>query len=274
MTAISYASRRPPRTTSDENRPLVESLYGRNAVYEALRAGRRRCINVLIAEGAREKGTVSRALELAEQRHIPIQRVPKQKLDQLGPVNHQGIVAQVGPYPYAELSDMLGLAAERQQIPLLLLLDCLQDPQNLGTLLRTAEIVGVHGAVIPRHRAVEVTPAVSNASAGAVEHLLLAQVTNMVRTMDELKERGLWIVGLEALPQAQQYDRANLKMPLALVVGSEGEGLSRLVRERCDLWIKLPMAGKINSLNTSVAGSIALYEVWRQRASAVDDAEA
>jgi len=244
---------------------MHEILYGRNAVHEALRAGRRHCENVLLAEGIQESGTVARILALAEERGIPLKHVPRRQLDQLGSVNHQGVAAQVGPYPYAELDDMLHLAQQRGEPPFLLLLDCLQDPQNLGTLLRTAEAVAVHGVVIPRRRAAQVTPAVSNASAGAVEHLLVVQVTNLVRAMAELKKQGIWIVGLECALEAQDYHETDLNMPLALVVGSEGRGLRRLVRERCDLLIQLPMRGSINSLNASVAGSIALYEAWQQR---------
>jgi 23S rRNA (guanosine2251-2'-O)-methyltransferase len=244
---------------------MLEILYGRNAVHEALRAGRRRCASLLLAEGVQESSTMTAVLRLAAQRNVPIRRVNRRQLDSLGPVNHQGIAAQVGTYPYADVEAMLALARQRSEAPLLLLLDCLQDPQNLGTLLRTAEVVGVHGVVIPRHRAAAITPAVSNASAGAVEHLLVAQVTNLVRTMEELKGKGLWIVGLENLPEAQDYRQADLSMPLALLVGSEGRGLSRLVRERCDLWIKLPMRGQIDSLNAAVAGSVALYEIWQQR---------
>jgi len=244
---------------------MLEMLYGRNAVYEALRAERRRCENILVAEGIQKSGTAARILALAEERGIPIRRVARQQLDQLGAVNHQGMAAQVDSYSYAELDTMLNLAQQCGELPFLLLLDCLQDPQNLGTLLRTAEAVGVHGVVIPRRRAAQVTPAVSNASAGAVEHLLIAQVTNLVRTMGDLKEQGLWIVGLERTPQAQDYRQADLNMPLALIVGSEGGGLRRLVRERCDLLVQLPMRGKVNSLNASVAGSIALYEAWQQR---------
>ena len=244
---------------------MIEILYGRNAVHEALRAGRRRCEGLLLAEGVRESGTIAAILQLAAERSVPIQQLSRRRLDGLGPVNHQGIAAQMEAYPYVELEAMLDLARRRGEPPLLLLLDCLQDPQNLGTLLRTAELVGVHGVAIPRHRAAEITAAVSNASAGAVEHLLVAQVTNLVRTMEELKEKGVWIVGLENLPEAQDYHQADLKMPLALVVGSEGHGLSRLVRERCDLWVRLPMRGRIDSLNAAVAGSIALYEIWRQR---------
>jgi len=246
----------------------MEILYGRNAVYEALRAGRRRCENVLVAEGIQESGTAARILALAEERGISMKRVTRRQLDQLGAVNHQGVAAQVDPYPYVELDDILDLAQQRGEFPFLLLLDCLQDPQNLGTLLRTAEAVAVHGAVIPCRRAAQVTPAVSNASAGAVEHLLIAQVTNLVRTMGELKEQGVWIVGLEHTPDAQDYREADLNMPLALVVGSEGRGLRRLVRDSCDLLIQLPMRGSINSLNASVAGSIALYEAWHQRTRA------
>ena len=244
---------------------MWEVIYGRNSVYEALRAGRRRCQSLLVAEGIQEKGTAAQLLAVAQERQIPLRRVPRQQLEQLGPVNHQGVAAQVAPYPYVELEAMLQLAQERNEMPFLLLLDCLQDPQNLGSLLRTAEVVGVHGVVIPLHRATEVTPAVSNASAGAVEHLLVARVTNLVRTMQELKALGMWVVGLEYMAEAQEFDRADLNMPLALVVGSEGLGLGHLVRQRCDLWIKLPMQGKVNSLNASVAGSIALYEAWRQR---------
>jgi 23S rRNA (guanosine2251-2'-O)-methyltransferase len=244
---------------------MLEIIYGRNAVYEALRAGRRRFAHLLVAEGIRQQGTAGHILSWAEGRGIPVRRVPRQQLDQLGGVNHQGVAAQVEPYPYVELEAMFQLAAERHEPPFLLMLDCLQDPQNLGTLLRTAEVVGVHGVIIPRRRAAQITPAVSNASAGAVEHLLVTRVTNLVRTMEELKERGVWIVGLEHLSEAESYHEADLAMPLALLVGSEGRGLSRLVRERCDLWIKLPMRGKVNSLNASVAGSIALYEAWQQR---------
>nr|MBC7244727.1 23S rRNA (guanosine(2251)-2'-O)-methyltransferase RlmB [Chloroflexota bacterium] len=242
-----------------------EILYGRNVVYEALRAGRRRFDNLLVAEGIQEGGIVTRILALAAERHIAVQRVNRRQLDQLGPVNHQGVAAQVGTYPYVELDVILDQARQRNELPFLLLLDFVQDPQNLGTLLRTAEVVAVHGVVIPRHRAAQITPAVSHASVGAVEYLLIAQVINLVRTMEELKKEGIWIVGLENLPQAQDYREADLNMPLALVVGSEGRGLSRLVREHCDFWIKLPMRGKINSLNVAVASSIALYEAWQQR---------
>lgn len=244
---------------------MRDVLYGRNAVREALRAGRRKVYKLILAQGTKETGIIADMVTLANKSRIPIQRVERQQLDKIGRVNHQGVAAETSPYPYVELEQILTEPKKKQEMPLLLALDCLQDPQNFGTLLRTAEIVGVHGVVIPKRRAVGVTPAVVNASAGATEYLLVAQVTNLVRTLEELKPQGLWIVGLEDVPQAQPYDQSDLKMPLVLVVGSEGQGMHRLVKETCDLLIKLPMRGKIGSLNAAVAGSIALYEAWRQR---------
>jgi len=246
-------------------KPMKELLYGRNAVHECLRAGRRKVYKVLLADGIRESGVVAGILDAARERGIVPQRVERQQLDSLGGVNHQGVAAEVAEYPYSDPEAMLGAAEERGEYPLLLLLDCLQDPQNFGALLRTAEAVGVHGVIVPKRRAVAVTPAVVNASAGAVEHLLVAQVPNLVQAMERLKTADVWVVGLEDVPEAQPYYQTDLNMPLALVVGSEGEGMHRLVRERCDFLIRLPMRGRIGSLNASVAGSIALYEIWRQR---------
>lgn len=245
---------------------MQEMLYGRNPVYECLRAGRRHVFKLVLAEGARKGGTLAEAAELARQRGVPIQAVDRRRLDRLGKsVHHQGIVAEVSEYPYASMQDVLARAAERDEPPWLLLLDCLQDPQNLGTLLRTAEVVGVHGLVLPERRAASVTPAVVSASSGASEHALIVQVTNLVRAMGELKESGVWIAGLEAVPGATQVWQADLKGPLAVVVGSEGRGMRRLVRETCDYLVDLPMRGQINSLNAAVAGSVVLYEAARQR---------
>jgi len=244
---------------------MREVLYGRNAVREALRAGRRKIYKLVLAQGTKETGIVADIATLASKSGVPIQRVERRQLDRIGDFKHQGMAAEATPYPYVELEEILAEAAQRQEMPLLLMLDCLQDPQNFGALLRTTEIVGVHGVVIPKRRAVGITPAVVNSSAGATEHLLVARVTNLVRTMEELKVKGLWILGLEDVPQARPYYQSDLKVPLALVVGSEGRGMGRLVRETCDILIRLPMRGKISSLNVAVAGSIALYEVWRQR---------
>ena len=251
---------------SGKKRGMRETLYGRNPVHECLRVGRRQVFGLTLARGAMEKGTLADILALSRRRRVPMQRVERRQLDRLTKgLNHQGVVAEVSGYPYASLDDILGLAAQRGEPPWLLVLDCLQDPQNLGTLLRTAEVVGVHGVVIPKRRAVGITPAVLSASSGASEHVLVAQVTNLVRTMERLKERDLWIAGLEDVPDAQVLWRANLDGALALVVGNEGQGMRRLVRETCDFVVRLPMRGQINSLNAAVAGSVALYEVARQR---------
>ena len=245
---------------------MQETLYGRNPVYECLRAGRRPVFRLVVAEGGRPSGTLAEAMTLARKRGVPVQTASRQQLDRLGKGGrHQGVVAEVDEYPYVPMQDVLTAAAERGEPPWLLILDCLQDPQNLGTLLRTAEVVGVHGIVLPERRSVGVTPAVVSASSGASEHARIVQVTNLVRAMKDLQERGVWIAGLEALPGATRVWQADLKGPLGLVVGSEGQGMRRLVRETCDYMVELPMRGQINSLNAAVAGSVVLYEAARQR---------
>jgi 23S rRNA (guanosine2251-2'-O)-methyltransferase len=233
---------------------LVDRLYGRNSVREALRARRRRFHRVSVAA---ESGDI---LELARRERISVEVVDRRRLDTLVEGHHQGVVAEVEPFPYTSLSDLLDLEA-----PLILVLDSLQDPQNFGTLLRTAQAVGVDGVLVPEHRAVGVTPAVSNASAGAVEHLCIARVTNLARSLQQLKASGVWAYGL-SVDAEQPFWTADLRGPLALVVGSEGSGLGRLVRETCDLLLRIPMASdSVQSLNASVAGSVVLYEAFRQR---------
>jgi 23S rRNA (guanosine2251-2'-O)-methyltransferase len=245
---------------------MNELLYGRNAVREALRARRRQLHQLTVSSGVQETGVVAEIVKLAEQASVPVRRVERQALDkQLREANHQGVMLETGPYPYVELDTCIELAKGRQQPPLLLLLDHLQDPQNIGTLLRTAEVVGVHGVALPGRRAAEVTPAVVNASSGATEHLQIVLVGNLAQTIVELQKQGVWVVGLEDDEAAQDFDGADLNMPLALVVGAEGPGLARLIRERCDFLVRLPMSGQIASLNAAVAGSIALYSAWRQR---------
>jgi 23S rRNA (guanosine2251-2'-O)-methyltransferase len=232
----------------------VDRLYGRNSVREALRAGRRRFQRLLVATD------VGDILELARRSRVSVEMVDRHRLDTLVEGHHQGVVADVEPFDYASSADLLDLES-----PLILVLDSLQDPQNFGTLLRTAQAVGVDGVLIPEHRAVGVTPAVSNASAGAVEHLRVARATNLVRALEQLKARGVWAYGL-TIDAQQSFWQADLRGPLALVVGSEGSGLGRLVRETCDLLLRIPMAERsIQSLNASVAGSLVLYEAFRQR---------
>jgi 23S rRNA (guanosine2251-2'-O)-methyltransferase len=244
---------------------MVELLYGRRPIYETLRAGRRRVYKLMLAQGLQEKGGgVGQIVSMAQTTAVPLTNIPRRELDRVVS-NHQGIIAEASSYPYASLGDLLPVTADRNVPPLFLLLDLLQDPQNFGSLLRTAEAVGVHGVIIPQRRAVGVTPAVVSASAGAVEHLRVARVTNLARTLDELKGHDIWVAGLEATEEAELYDQADLRGPLALVVGSEGRGLRRLVREKCDFLVRLPMTGRVASLNAAVAGSVALYEVERQR---------
>lgn len=239
---------------------MRELIYSRNPVHECLRAGRRDVFKLLVAQGAQEKGALAQILELAGDKRIAVQRVPRAQLDRISD-GHQGVAAEVSGYPYLALDEFLTFGPS----PLLLVLDCIQDPQNLGALLRTAEAVGVGGVVIAQNRAASITPAVVNASSGATEHLRIARVTNITRALLELKRMGVWVVGLEDRPNAQDYTTADLRGPLALVVGSEGEGIRRLVHETCDFVIKLPMLGKVTCLNAAVAGSIVLYETLRQR---------
>ncbi len=242
---------------------MKEWLYGRNAVYEALRADRRQFFHLWVAQGVQEKGRLAQVLETCTTKKIPIEQVPRARLDTLSD-GHQGVALECSGYPYQALADMLELANQRQEAPFLLILDTLQDPQNLGTLLRTAEIVGVHGVLLPFKHTVTVTPAVVNASSGASEHLLVTQV-NLAQAIGALKKADVWVIGLEDHPAAQELDQVRLDGPLALVVGNEGHGMRSLVRDLCDILLRLPMRGQIESLNAAVAGSVALYLVWQVR---------
>ena len=242
---------------------MKETLYSRNAVYETLRARRRQLISLEIAEGAQEKGRLGEIIQLARERKIPVKRVPRGRLDRLK-ANHQSVALDVGSYPYADLTEIFELAEERKEPLFVLLLDTLNDPQNFGTLLRTAEVIGVHGVVIPLARTVGVTPAVVNASSGASEHLLVAQA-NLHQAITALKEAGAWIIGLEGGGQAESPDEVRLDGAIGLVVGSEGEGMRPLTAKSCDILMKLPMQGKIESLNAAVAGSVALYLTYLAR---------
>ena len=242
---------------------MKETIYSRNAVYETLIARRRQPFKLEIAEGVKEKSRLSEIIQLARERKVPIKRVPRGRLERLK-ANHQGVALEVGGYPYADETDIFELAEKRKEPLFVLLLDSLNDPQNFGTLLRTAEVVGVHGVVIPLARTVGVTPAVVNASSGASEHLLIAQA-NLHQTITALKEAGAWIIGLEGSEQAQGPDEVRLDGAIGLVVGSEGEGMRPLTAKSCDILMKLPMQGRIESLNAAVAGSVALYLTYLAR---------
>jgi 23S rRNA (guanosine2251-2'-O)-methyltransferase len=244
-----------------------EILYGRQPVLEALRAGRRQLNCLLIAGTARSSPDMGRLLADAKRAGVPVRQVDRGRLDALSERgNHQGVVAEAAPYPYVEFDAFRGDSSSKPaRVPLVLFLDHLQDPQNLGSILRTADAAGATGVVLPADRAAHVTPATVRASAGAAEHVRVAIVTNLVRAMQEVKDDGLWLAGLDSGPGASLLSEARLDGPLGLVVGSEGVGLSRLVRESCDFLVRLPMYGSVNSLNVGVATAIALYEVLRRR---------
>jgi len=245
---------------------MRETLYGRQAIREVLRAGRRKVYRLFLAEGMIRAPIVDEIVALAEERGVSVQSVSRYEMERMfGDENHQGVAVEASEYPYVGVDEMLDLAATREELPLLLMLDLIQDVSNLGSLIRTADAVGAHGVVLQGRRAAGVTSSVVNTSSGAVEHLLVAQVTNLARTLERLKDEDMWIVGLEDVYGAQPYTEADLTVSLGLVVGSESDGIRRLVRERCDWMISIPMRGEIESLNAAVAGSIALYEVLRQR---------
>lgn len=242
---------------------MREWINGRNPVYEVLRAARRQVFRLQIAQGVQEKGRLAEIASLCQRGRIPIERTQRNQLDARFP-NNQGVALEVSSYPYSDLVDMLALAEKRKEPPLLLILDTLQDPQNLGTLLRTAEIVGVHGVLLPLRHTATVTPAVVHASSGASEHLLITQL-NLAQAIETLKREDVWVVGLEGDPAEAVPSDVRLDGPLALVVGSEGEGMRSLVRKSCDVLLRLPMRGHVESLNAAVAGSVALYLAWQAR---------
>lgn len=254
-------------TGRDERDQREEIIAGRHPVLEALRAGR--AVNkIWIADGV--KPALVRPIEAeARRRGVVVQTVDRRKLDQIAQgVVHQGVAAQAAARSYAELDDLLDIAAARGEPPLLLLLDEIEDPHNLGSILRTAECAGAHGVVIPKRRSAGLTAAAYKASAGAAEFVQIARVTNLAQTIDRLKERGIWIAGADASADGDVYD-ADLTLPLAVVIGSEGRGIGRLIRDKCDFLIRLPMAGRINSLNASVAAGVIVYEAVRQRRAAM-----
>lgn len=238
-------------------------IIGRHALSEALLSGRD-VEKVLVAEGVQKK-TIADLLKQLEDQKIPYQWVPRSKLDQLSEGgNHQGVVAQVAAYQYSTVERILKRAQKRGEKPFLLLLDGIEDPHNLGSILRTADAAGVHGVVIPKRRAVGLTSVVAKTSAGAIEYVPVAQVTNLNRVADELKKEGIWLVGTDGSAK-QSYDQVDYDMPVALVIGNEGQGISQLMKKKCDFLVHLPMKGRVSSLNASVAASICMYQVMRGR---------
>ncbi len=236
---------------------MKEWLTGRNPVYETLRVKRRHFFTLLVQQDLRIEGRLKEIVEYAKQYNLPIRMANKQQLAQID-YDHQGVALETSEYPYVALEDLITHSQEQGEPPFFLLLDLIQDPQNLGSLLRTAELMHVHGVIMPSSKAAQVTPAVVNASSGATEHLLIVQY-NLVQAIQRLKELDLWVYGLDAYEQSRTPDQLNMKGGVALVVGNEGEGLRKLVRKNCDEIMRLPQYGQIDSLNAAVAGSIALY---------------
>ena len=242
---------------------MKEWISGRNPVYECLRAGRRHFFRMLLAEGIDRSERVEEILSLAARRKLAAERAGRNILDGLAD-SHQGVALQASTYPYALLEDISSLAEKNGEALMMLILDQIQDPQNLGALIRSAEVFGAHGLLLPPSRSAGITPAVVHASSGASELLLIAQ-GNLAQAINAIKERGAWVIGLDMDSGSQPLPQTDLSGPIALVVGSEGAGLRRLVRDRCDLIAHIPMKGRVASLNAAVAGSIALYHAAVQR---------
>lgn len=240
-----------------------EMIIGRNPVMEALKSGR--SVNKVIISQQINAQFHSQIQGLSKSAGTIIQKVPKKKLDQLADGgNHQGVIAYVASYQYASIDDLFAKAEARNEEPFFIILDELEDPHNLGSILRTADATGVHGIIIPKHRSVGLTATVAKTSAGAIEYIPVARVTNITDTISELKERHVWVVGTD-MKNSEDYRTLDGTLPIALVIGNEGKGISRLVKENCDWTVSLPMTGSVSSLNASVACSLLLYEVYRKR---------
>lgn len=244
-----------------------DMVAGRNAVMEALK-GSRSVNKLMIANGSTE-GSIKEIIAVAKEKGVNIQYWDRSKLDSMARgIRHQGVLAQVAPVQYAELEDILQVAKDRNEPPFIVLLDELEDPHNLGAILRTADAAGVHGVLIPKHRSCPLSATVAKTSAGAVEHVPVARVGNLVQTIKKLKQEGLWVAAADM--DGKDYYDTDLTGPLLLIIGSEGQGVGRLVKEQCDFVVRIPMVGKINSLNASVAGSILMYEAMKQRRKAMN----
>ncbi len=237
-------------------------VVGRNPVLEILKADKE--VEKLYVLKGELQGSINKIIGIAKDRKIIIQQVDRAKLDSMSDGNaHQGVVALITDYKYATIEDILNKAEEKQQPPFVIILDEIEDPHNLGAIIRTAECAGAHGVIIPKRRSAQVNQTVYKSSAGAVEHMLVAKINNVVNTIEELKDKGLWVYGAD-INGADYHFNTSLKGAIALVIGNEGKGMSRLVKEKCDVLVKIPMEGKISSLNASNAAAILIYEVFRQ----------
>ena len=240
----------------------MANIEGRNPVIEAIKNDRE-IDKIMIANGAKE-GSIKKIVAMAKEKNIVIQYVDRKKLDEISTSHsHQGVIANVSDYRYYELDELIKSVEEKGEDPFFIILDEITDPHNLGSIIRTADAVGAHGVIIPKRRSVHITPTVAKASAGAVEYVPVCKVTNIVNTIKTLKEHGMWIAAADM--DGQTFYEQNLTGPIGLVIGSEGFGISRLVKKNCDFTVKMPMVGNVTSLNASVAGSILLYEIFKQR---------
>ncbi|KKE78594.1 23S rRNA (guanosine(2251)-2'-O)-methyltransferase RlmB [Oceanobacillus caeni] len=239
-----------------------EIIMGKNPVMEALKTGR--SVNKVMISEHLNQNVQGKLKQLAKEAGTIIQKVPKTKLDQINSGNHQGVIAYVAPYEYAALDDLFQNAKNKGEEPFFIILDELEDPHNLGSILRTADATGAHGVIIPKRRSVGLTATVAKTAAGAMEHIPVVRVTNIANTIDELKEKNVWVVGTEA-EATEDYRKLDGTLPIAVVIGNEGKGISRLVKKKCDWTVSLPMGGKVSSLNASVACGLLLYEVYRRR---------
>lgn len=237
-------------------------IEGRNPIIEALKNNRP--IEKIMVNKASKEGSIKKILAMAKENKVIIQEVDRHKLDEMSESHaHQGVIAITSDYRYYDLDEILEIPRQNGEDPFFIILDGITDPHNLGSIIRTADAVGAHAVIIPKRRSVQITPIVAKASAGAVEYLPVCKVTNIVNTIKTLKENGLWMAAVDM--DGQTFYQQNLGGPLGLVVGSEGEGISRLVKQNCDFTVSMPMSGNVTSLNASVAGGILLYEVYRQR---------
>lgn len=248
--------------TIQENKFQETKVEGRNAVLEAFRSGK--AVDKLFVLERCEDGPVRTILREAKKHDTMVKFVKKERLDQMSETGkHQGVIAMTAAYTYAEVEDILEAAREKGEPPFILLLDNIEDPHNLGAIIRTANLAGAHGVIIPKNRAVGLTATVARTSAGALHYTPVAKVTNLARTIDDLKKQGMWFVCAD-MGGTQMYD-LDLKGPMGLVIGNEGDGVSKLVREKCDFIASIPMQGDIDSLNASVAAGVLAYEIVRQR---------
>lgn len=256
-------SKNKVKENNREEATFNDQVEGRNSVLELLESGKD--INKLYIADGEKHGSIHKIIALAKERKVVINKVDKYKLDRMSQTeNHQGVIAIVPPYEYCDVDDILEQAKSKNEKAFILILDGIEDPHNLGSIIRTAETAGVHGIIIPKRRAAAVNSTVSKVSAGAVEHMKIARVNNINETIKYLKENDIWVCGTDMNTDTYYYEQ-DYKMPIAIVIGSEGFGMSRLVKENCDFLVKIPMKGKITSLNASVSAGIVMYEVVKQR---------